>query len=282
MKRQFNVLLVLLTAAALAACSGPQEKQQPAPNDQLDEASASKTEEMGEFEANVPPSPAAPWGYGEDNGPAEWAALSTEFAMCELGKNQSPVDIIGALQTEELADPSLAYQEGPSELVHKGFALQADYPSGNQMTVGGESYELLQMHFHAPGEHTIAGEEFPLEAHFVHSNEQGNLAVLALMFEEGQANAQLDNLLKDPPTEKGEKVSLEGADFDAVEMLPSPMPHYRYNGSLTTPPCTEGVRFFILSDAVSASAEQISTIREAVGHPNARPVQPINARVIVR
>ncbi len=290
MKTRLKSLLAMSAATALvammAACAGPQQPEdaQPAEEASSEETPAAEkiqeAKEAAEAEANQPPEPGAEWGYGADNGPAQWGTIDPAFAMCDLGKNQSPVDFTDTLEAPGLPDPALSYDQDPSELVHMGFALQVNYPEGNQLTVGGESYNLLQMHFHTPGEHTVEGDEFALEAHFVHADEDGNLAVIGVLFEEGEANEQLDVLLENPPTEKGQKVSLVDAGFESTEMLPVTRDHYRYNGSLTTPPCSEGVRFFILSEPVSASAEQVEGIREAVGHDNARPVQPTNARII--
>ncbi len=235
-----------------------------------------------EAKTNKPPTDETKWGYGEDNGPETWGTLAPEFAMCELGKNQSPIDLADALEVEDLTEPEVDYGKSPSEFAHKGYAIQVNYPSGNTMTVGDETYNLVQMHFHTPAEHTIDGEQPSLEAHFVHAGGDGNLAVLGVFFEAGEENEQLAALLADVPEKKGETVSLEGTEFASAEMLPEERSAYRYNGSLTTPPCSEGGRFNILTEPVTASKEQIDSIREAVGHDNARPIQPTNARSIIR
>jgi carbonic anhydrase len=235
-----------------------------------------------EARANRPPTKEVSWGYGEESGPEKWGSMAPAFAMCDLGKNQSPVDFADVMEVEGLPEPEVDYGEAPKEFVNKGYAIQVNYPSGNTMSVGDETYGLLQMHFHTPSEHTVGGEQHAAEAHFVHANEDGDLAVLGVFVKEGEKNEQLAALMQDVPGSKGESVSLEGSEFSSVDFLPETRSAFRYNGSLTTPPCSEGVRFNILTEPVSASAGQIEALRGAVGTDNARPVQPMNARSVVK
>jgi carbonic anhydrase len=279
-----KILVAVVTVTAIGCASNQAErKTNSAPESSAERRSdrdASPVERIrgAKKSESTPPD----WGYSGEIGPSEWGGLGPEFAMCALGKNQSPVDLAGALEVDEPPEPSLDYAQTPSEFVHKGQAIQVNYSSGNTMSVEGRDFQLLQMHFHTPSEHTVDGETFPLEAHFVHADEDGNLAVLGLFVEEGEPSDQIEALLQEVPTQKGQTVSIDDTDFDASEMLPDSRENYRYNGSLTTPPCSEGVRFYILTETVTASPGQIRSIHDAVGYDNARPVQPLDSRIIVR
>lgn len=222
------------------------------------------------------------WGYSGDSGPENWGRLGPRFIMCDLGSSQSPIDIEGVRELANAPEIQIDYGEPPGAFVHTGHALQVNVPKGNAMTVGSERFELLQAHFHAPSEHTIGGEEYPLELHFVHQNDEGELGVLGVMFESGESNETLAALLEKMPEPKGKSASLKEARVDMSGLLPESRSAYRYSGSLTTPPCTEGVHWHLLTETVSASSEQIQKIQSAVGHANNRPIQPVNARIIVR
>lgn len=222
------------------------------------------------------------WGYSNEIAPENWGRLGAQFAMCELGKNQSPIDVTGVRELDAPPEIEVAYGNAPGELVHTGHALQANVPEGNEMAVGDATFEMLQVHFHAPSEHDVEGEKFPLEAHFVHQNDRGELAVLGVLYEEGESNDTLAALLEETPDESGERVSLKETEIDLSGLFPDSKSAYRYGGSLTTPPCSEGVHWHLLTEPVSASSDQIEALQSAVGHDNDRPVQPLNARIIVK
>jgi carbonic anhydrase len=141
-------------------------------------------------------------------------------------------------------------------------------------------FELKQVHFHSPSENTIDGKSFPMEAHFVHADAKGNLAVLALMFEEGASNAVLEKVWPKVPLAENGQAALSPA-IDAADLLQANRDYYRYNGSLTTPPCSEGVRWLVLKHAAQATSEQLGVVGKAIGHPNNRPVQPLGARPVL-
>ncbi len=221
--------------------------------------------------------PGTPWSYSGETGPANWARLTPEFAACS-GKNQTPVDLSGRVEAE-LQPLQLDYAAGASKAVNLGHTVQVVYEPGSQLSLDGEDYELLQFHFHAPSENHIEDRSFPLEGHLVHADAQGNLAVLALMFEAGAANQALARLWETPPA-RGEAHPITPA-ANVSALLPQDRDYYRFSGSLTTPPCTEGVRWLVLKQPVVASNEQIEALAEAVGHPNNRPLQPLNSRVVL-
>ena len=209
----------------------------------------------------------AAWGYGEEDGPAKWGDLSEEYAACSAGLEQSPIDLPAASEAN-LITVTTNYGTTEAEVVDLGKTIQANFGEGMALTSGDTEYGLVQVHMHTPSENTVEGKAFPLTAHFVHASAEGAFAVLGIMFEEGDANpavqAMLDNV--------GGK-----AEMDLTAMLPAELNAYNFPGSLTTPPCTEGVNWHVVSTPVTASAEQIAALNAAMGN-NARPVQPLNER----
>ncbi|MFI9654618.1 carbonic anhydrase family protein [Guyparkeria sp. GHLCS8-2] len=219
------------------------------------------------------------WTYEGDTGPAKWATLDSSFETCGDGVNQSPIDLRTPVAAEQSA-PAFDYSAGGTHVVNNGHAVQVDYQKGSTLTLDGHDFQLKQFHFHAPSEHTIEGRHFPLEAHFVHADPVGNLAVVAVLFEKGEANEALEPLVENLPDSAGDEVELNAA-FDAADLLPAETEHYRYNGSLTTPPCSEAVRWVVMQEHPTLSAKQIKAFEKAIGMDNNRPVQPVNARVLI-
>jgi carbonic anhydrase len=165
--------------------------------------------------------------------------------------------------------------------VNNGHSIQVNYNAGSTITVHGKAFELQQFHFHSPSENTIEGQSFPLEAHFVHADQKGNLAVIAVMFTSGTKNAELGKVWEQMPNRAGEKRPLPKS-INADLLLPKSRDYYRFNGSLTTPPCSEGVWWLVMKSSPTVSEEQIKKFTQTMGFPNNRPLQPINARVILK
>jgi carbonic anhydrase len=220
------------------------------------------------------------WSYTGEGGPENWAKLDAKFAMCGEGRNQSPIDLSNLIEAD-LKPLKFEYKTGVAEIVNNGHAVQVNYATGSFVTVDGRTFELQQFHFHSPSENRIKGRQFPLEGHLVHADKDGNLAVIAVMFEEGAANPLLTNLWQMMPAKVGEKIALP-ADLSVAQMLPSDRDYYRYNGSLTTPPCTEGVWWLVLKRPATVSKEQVLQFSKALGFANNRPVQPVNARPVLQ
>jgi len=219
------------------------------------------------------------WGYTGHNSPESWAMLSPDNKMCGLGKNQSPINITTTLHIN-LDELKIAYNGSSENIVNNGHTVQVNMGKDNTIILHDMIFQLKQFHFHTPSENRIHGKAFPLEAHFVHLDKDGNIAVVALMFQEGEENKELAKIWEKMPTKEGEKNELKLQKI-ASALLPKKMEHYHFNGSLTTPPCTEGVRWIVLKEPVTVSKEQVEKFLQTMHHANNRPVQPINARVII-
>jgi carbonic anhydrase len=218
------------------------------------------------------------WSYSGDHDPAHWAELSPEFATCGIGQHQSPINVD---KTEKAALPPLEihYQPAPLAVVDTGHSLQVNYAAGSTITVGGHTYALTQFHFHRPSEEQFHGKPFAMVAHLVHTDANGKLAVVAVELREGGSNSVLDAVLKNVPTGKGNVVVARGRKVDVSDLLPRARGYYTYTGSLTTPPCSEEVTWYVLKNPVDVSAQQVAEFSKYYSN-NARPVQPLNGRVV--
>ncbi|MCB0219419.1 MAG: carbonic anhydrase family protein [Chrysiogenetes bacterium] len=219
----------------------------------------------------------AHWGYEGESGPAHWGAMSEEFALCETGKAQSPIDIDPqSAAAEGKAAISLDYQAGGTEVINNGHTIQVNFQPGSTMSVGADKFDLLQLHFHHTSEHTVGGKSFPMEMHLVHKSKDGTLAVLGVLISEGEENAAIAPVWAAIPGEAGGKAPL-ASPISAASLLPASMKTYRYSGSLTTPPCSEGVRWHVLSESIAFSKAQIDAFASHYSVNN-RPVQARNER----
>lgn len=220
------------------------------------------------------------WGYSGAEGPEHWGKLDPKFSACTEGKNQSPINLTGFIESD-LNTVGIHYEAGGKEIINNGHSIQVNYTPGSKISVDGHEFELKQYHFHAPSENHINGKSFPLEAHLVHVDEAGNLAVIAVMFVEGKANQSIANAWSHMPGKAGDKRNLSSG-VSAEGILPPNRDYYRFNGSLTTPPCSEGVWWLVMKESMTASKEQIEKFVQVMGHPNNRPIQAVNARPVLR
>ncbi len=222
---------------------------------------------------------AAPhWTYEGAGGPEAWGGLSADFKVCTLGMEQTPIDLKAAIRAQTgLVEPS--FQPMPLTILNNGHTIQVNCAAGSRTMISGEAFELLQFHFHHPSEHLLAGKPFELELHFVHKSAAGRLAVLGVFIRLGQENAALAPIWAAMPDQAGEPVTA-GATIDPAALLPLGRQYFRYHGSLTTPPCSEGVLWTVYTDPIEASADQIRRFA-ALFPVNARPVQPLNSRFLL-
>ncbi|WP_284125262.1 carbonic anhydrase [Parerythrobacter aestuarii] len=214
------------------------------------------------------------WNFGDGTTPEEWSKVNPDYAMCDAGDMQSPIDL-GSSKVIGNITVMTNYGATGGKLVVGEEKVQVDFAPGQFMHSGTQHFNLLQVHFHTPAEHAFDGERHPLVAHFVHATDDGALGVIGVMFVEGDANPELDKIIAAMTTGAGTDVML-----DTSAMIPADLTVYRYMGSLTTPPCSEGVNWHVASNTMTASAEQIEALYEALG-PSARSVQPLGNRLLV-
>ena len=219
------------------------------------------------------------WGYTGHEGPEYWGSLHKNNATCDKGLNQSPINLSGFIQSD-LVPLKLEYKPGGYEVLNNGHTIQINFQPGSKLDVDGHYYELKQFHFHSPSENHISGKSYPMEVHLVHADINGNLAVVAIMFEEGTENKTLKTIWNTMPKIAGEKINLSSI-VSAKRILPDNRDYYRFNGSLTTPPCTEGVLWLVMKQSITASKVQIDQFNQVMHHPTNRPIQPVNARPVL-
>ena len=232
-------------------------------------------------ESHASPAPAQPvrWSYEGEGGPLHWGGLSTDNRPCSAGAQQSPIDLAGALSASIPAPAEHWTPASSAMVVNTGHTIQIDVPAGGSVSLNGKDYILRQFHFHHPSEHTIDGKQFPLEAHFLHAASDGDLAVISVLFLEGAANPNLDAIWATAPGREAK--AAVAFEIDAAAFMPKQGAAFRYEGSLTTPPCSESVHWTVMATPVTASASQIAAFASLFPH-NARPVQPLNRRYVLK
>jgi len=224
------------------------------------------------------------WGYTGHTGPENWGDLDSKYTMCKVGVSQSPINIANkvTVATGDLAPIKFHYRTGASDVVNNGHTVQVNVKDGSFINIDGIKFSLKQFHFHTPSENQIEGKNFPLEAHFVHASDDGKLAVVSVMFEDGKENPILKKIWNKMPHHVGKSASCGLTAKVINDILPTNREYYRFNGSLTTPPCSEGVRWFVMKDYSHISTAQTKEFLELFHHANNRPVQAINARKVMK
>ena len=230
--------------------------------------------------APPPPPPVARgthWSYEGDSGPANWSKINVDWAKCGNGSRQSPIDIRDGMKVE-LEQISFDYHPSSFNVVDNGHTVQVGVSGGNYITVQNRMFELQQFHFHRPSEERINGKAFEMVVHLVHRDAEGRLAVLALLLERGAPQATIQTVWNNLPLEKLETMQ-PTILLDPAEMLPVRRDYYTYMGSMTSPPCSEGVLWLVMKQPVQASPAQMALFSRL--YPlNARPIQPANGRII--
>jgi carbonic anhydrase len=222
----------------------------------------------------------AHWSYEGDTGPQAWGNLKPEFNVCAIGKRQSPINIEQGSTLQGPAEPvQFAYAPSNASVVNNGHTIQVDVQGDNSITARGSNYRLLQFHFHTPSEEQINFKRFPMVAHLVHKNNEGQLAVVAVLLQEGESNAMIDKVWTYMPLDSGDRVRMPQGLLDVNELLPKDQRYYQFMGSLTTPPCTEGVLWMVMKQPVTLSKAQFKLFSQIYPN-NARPVQPVNSRPV--
>jgi carbonic anhydrase len=223
------------------------------------------------------------WTYEGATGTEHWSDLDPEYAACNGGKEQSPIDIRDA-EKAELSALRFEYKSGPLKyLINNGYTIRVNYHdapgSGNFLIVGDKRYQLTQFHFHRPSEEYFHGKPYDMVVHLMHQASDGRVAAVAVLLKAGSANATIQQIWEHMPTTEGTEQEIAGVEVNPAGLLPHSTAYYTYMGSLTAPPCSEGVTWFVLTIPVDISAEQISAFAKLYPH-DVRPVQPLNGRVV--
>ncbi len=227
------------------------------------------------------------WGYSGENSPATWGQLSPLYSACSEGVSQSPIDIelrsvsLGKDLNRKYNHSSLtvAHHEHVEDILDNGHTIQVTYDEGSWITQGDKKFELKQFHFHTPSEHTFNNKYLPMEMHLVHQSLDGKYAVLSVLFEEGKHNKNFESLIQNLPSTPGESKHLEHVKINVDDLLPDSSAEVHYKGSFTTPPCTEGIEWLVMSERITISKRQIAAFAERL-NANNRPIQPLNGRVV--
>ena len=221
----------------------------------------------------------AHWAYEGAEGPNDWGKLDPAFATCSIGHTQSPIDIKNAKKSD-LPPLKFDYKAVPLNIIDNGHTIQVNYASGSTLTVGDKTYELKQFHFHHPSEEHLNGHGYVMVAHLVHADASGHLAVVALLLKKGPSNSFLNTVWTNIPNEKDKAVDVSGVSLNVKDLLPSAHGYFTFAGSLTTPPCSEGVTWYVLKNPSPLSSGQLAAFAKI--YPlNARPIQPSNSREIL-
>ena len=215
------------------------------------------------------------WSYAGEHGPEHWSELHGEFRLCGEGNSQSPIDI-SSYQAADGPGLKFDYASESVRILRLGHAVQAVFAPGSELRRGTRAWQLDQLHYHTPGEHTINGHRAAMELHLVHSAEDGAICVVGVLYDVGGADPAIQQLLRATPEPDGNAASA----ISAAEFAPSNVACFRYDGSLTTPPCTESIEWFVMQERRSVSTAQLSALRELIGSDNSRPTQPRNGRPI--
>lgn len=266
------------TTVEASAHGGTEEESSGGSSAEDTHESGSASDEKSETTATTVPH----WEYEGEHGPVHWADLTKDYAECADGTKQSPIDVKDPI-VASLTDVKFDFVSLPGTNIDNGHAIQVKFDAGSSITVDGIKYELKQMHFHTPSEHTFDGKSYAAELHLVHADKDGNLAVVGLLIEEGAANARLDPLFKAMPAKAEADAATETASAGSYELgllLPEDRSTIRYEGSLTTPPCSETVQWLVVKAPITMSAEQIKMLEEH-HKDNIRPPQELNGRTVL-
>jgi carbonic anhydrase len=218
------------------------------------------------------------WSYLGSTGPAHWGSLSPEYALCSTGRSQSPIDIADT-KPLDLSNIVFHYRPTPLSIINNGHTVQVICAPGSSIEIEDESFELMQFHFHLPSEHSVNGAHAEAEMHLVHRSADGRLAVVGVMLREGATNPMYDVIATNLP-KSGQKIERPDLLVDVAALLPTVQRTYRYDGSLTTPPGTEGVKWCLMVQPVTLCSSQIAAFRKHYSGNN-RPVQNLNGRIVI-
>jgi carbonic anhydrase len=221
------------------------------------------------------------WSYTGNTGPAKWGKMAKEFAVCGTGELQSPIDIPDAhVRKGDIPAMLFNYKPSPLRIVDDGHTIRVNYAPGSYVNNNGKRYDLVAIEFHKPGEEKVNGKGHEMSAHLIHTDKDNKVAIIAVLLDQGAENPVLKTLWSNLPSTKNKESVVDSVTINAVGLLPKHKGYYTYTGSLTAPPCTEGVTWFVMQEPVPVSADQIARFGRLYPE-NARPIQPRNDRDIL-
>jgi carbonic anhydrase len=223
--------------------------------------------------------PTHEWSYSGAEGPKKWGSINPDFRTCKVGHAQSPINIRDA-KKEALPPIQFDYKPSPLKIINNGHSIQINYAPGSFIAVGDKKYELKQFHFHHPSEEHVNGKAYDMVVHLVHADSDGKLAVVAVLLEKGSTNAMIAKMWESLPKTEGPEVEVSSVEVNASALLPSETGYYTFLGSLTTPPCSESVTWFVLKNPTQVSEDEIAAFAKIYPR-DARPIQPTNGRSIL-
>jgi carbonic anhydrase len=223
------------------------------------------------------------WGYIGNQGPQYWGKLSPDFQLCYTGKRQTPIDLqVASVKSADKNQNLLAinYQPSVLDVINNGKTIQVKYQPGSFIECNRQIFHLIQFHFHHPSEHRINGELYDMELHFVHRHPAGNLAVVGVFLKAGAFNSNLQTIWDAMPEKQGTENTVSDVIINAAQLLPAERRFLTYSGSLTTPPCSENVTWYVMENPIEVSRQQIDKFVQLFPHNN-RPIQSLNERVVL-
>lgn len=267
---------LILQASALFE---EEKKAEPAP--EKEDHSKSQAEDSAEDEgskAKHKDEHGAHWAYNGPQGAERWGDLHDSYITCKKGRSQSPIDLGMAKVSSKFPPLKLHYGESSVSLINNGHTLVSNYSPGSRLEIGPKKFELKRFQFHSPGEHKVSGAPYPISMHLFHENQAGELVVIGVFFEEShEHNPYLQQIWDELPQREGSHGP--AINMNITALLPEKRDYYTYQGSLTTPPCTEGVTWFVFKNSVKISANQVDQFQVVFAN-NARPIQPLNGRTV--
>lgn len=274
-----STLLVFVSACASKKAEEESKEQKPALVENQPKATEVPEDKKAEATSDSQSQPATPqWSYAGETGPEKWGDLKEQYFLCKVGKLQSPIDLRWKKPTQK-GQISFQYKPTDFTVVNTGDTVQVNFAEGNKATIHGVEYELVQMTFHSPSEHTFSGNSRPMELHLMHKGPGGKVAIVAVMLTSGAENPQIAQIWQNIPPKLHKATPVGQKPLDPSTLLPSLRTYYHYLGSLTIPPCTEGVSWNVFNTPIEVSKEQVEAFRKHYSGNN-RPVQPTNGRKV--
>jgi len=280
--RAYWPLSVLVAATTGCGSAPPPAAVPPAPAPTVSAVAPAASAPAPVTSAQAKPKEPPHWKYTGEEGPSKWGELWPDWATCKTGVEQSPIDLPKkGDKPEKLVKLAASYGKLPLQILNNGHTVQVTASPGAKLTMDGMDYELQQFHLHAPSEHTIAGSKFDGELHLVYKSTKGDLAVVGLLLKKGKENKALAPVFDAAPAEEShEAKTVPDAAVDLASLIPVKAAYYSYEGSLTTPPCSEGVKWYVLTKPTEVSAAQLKKFAGVIHGDNARPVSPLGSRKV--